>query len=55
MKASRISGCDIVWKNKYLNINSKIKVYKLTIRPVITYAAQTRPDTSKTLQMMRTV
>jgi len=39
-----------VWKNKYLNINSKIRVYKSTIRPVIRYV-----DTSKTLQMMRTV
>jgi len=42
-----------VWKNKYLNISSKIRVYKSTIRPVITYAFETRRDTS--LQMMRTV
>jgi len=42
MKAFRISGYlrDIVWKNKYLNINSKIRVYKSTIRPVITYHPQ---------------
>jgi len=55
MKAFRVSGClrDIVWKNKYLNISSKIR--ESTIRPVITYAAETRPDTSKTLQMMRMV
>jgi len=31
---AEISGClrDVVWKNKYLNINSKIRVYKSTIR-----------------------
>jgi len=57
MKASRILGClrDIVWKNKCLIITSKIRVYKSTIRPVITYAAERGPDTSKTLQMIRTV
>lgn len=56
MKASRISGClnDIVWRNKYLNTESKIRIYKAAIRPVITYAAETRPDTAKTMQMMRT-
>ncbi|XP_045477884.1 uncharacterized protein LOC123683031 [Harmonia axyridis] len=56
MKASRISGClqDIVWRNKYLNINSKVRIYKTAIRPIITYAAETRPDTARTTQMMST-
>ncbi|XP_050519023.1 uncharacterized protein LOC126893120 [Diabrotica virgifera virgifera] len=41
MKAARISGClkEIVWKNKYLNTESRVKIY----------------DTNRTLQMMRTV
>lgn len=57
MKAARISGClrEIVWKNKYLKTESKVKIYKTAVRPIITYAAETRPDTSRTLQMMRTV
>ncbi|XP_045480950.1 uncharacterized protein LOC123685335 [Harmonia axyridis] len=50
MKASTISGClqDIVWCNKYLNIDSKIRIYKTAIRPIMTYAAETRPDTAWT-------
>ncbi|XP_050510702.1 uncharacterized protein LOC126887314 [Diabrotica virgifera virgifera] len=57
MKAARILGSlnEIVWKNKYLNIESKVKIYKTTIRPIITYAVETRPDTNRTLQMMRIV
>ncbi|XP_045466553.1 uncharacterized protein LOC123675250 [Harmonia axyridis] len=56
MKASRISGFlqDIVWRNKYLNINSKVRIYKTAIRPIITYAAETRPDTARTTQIMST-
>ncbi|XP_050516917.1 uncharacterized protein LOC126891697 [Diabrotica virgifera virgifera] len=57
MKAAGISGYlkEIVWKNKYLNTESKVKIYKTTIRPIITYASETKPDTNRTLQMMRTV
>lgn len=57
MKGARISGClrEIVWKNKYLNTESKTRIYKTAVRPIITYAAETRSDTNRTLQLMRTV
>ncbi|XP_050516829.1 uncharacterized protein LOC126891647 [Diabrotica virgifera virgifera] len=57
MKAAGISGClkEIVYKKKYLNTGSKIKIYETTIIPILTYAAEKRPDTNRTLQMMRTL
>ena len=56
MKAAPISGClkDITWKNKYLSLESKVKIYKTAVRPILTYAAETRADTSKTKQLLRT-
>jgi len=33
----------------------KVKIYKTTERPIIIYAAEARPDTNRTLQMMRKV
>lgn len=55
-KASRISGYlrDVIWKNKYLNIESKVKIYKTCVRPIMTYGADTRADTSQTKRLMRT-
>ncbi|XP_048524753.1 uncharacterized protein LOC125505293 [Dendroctonus ponderosae] len=41
--------------NKYINTESRVKIYKTAVTPIITYAAETRPDTSRTLQMMKTV
>ena len=56
LKAARISGClrDVVWKNKYMSIESKVKIYKTAVRPILTYAVETRADTSKTKQLLRT-
>lgn len=55
-KGARISGClrDIVWRNKYLSVESKTKIYKTIVRPVLCYAAETRAETSRTKQLMRT-
>ncbi|GJQ77119.1 hypothetical protein Trydic_g13476 [Trypoxylus dichotomus] len=49
VRASHIAGClrDIVWRNKYLERESKMRAYKSAVRPVITYAAERWPDTSK--------
>ena len=41
-----------LFKNKYLNIECKVKIYKTCIRPLITCATETRFNNSKTLQMM---
>lgn len=53
-RASKISGClnDFIWKNKYLRTNTKVRIYKTVVRPVMTYAAETRADTTKTRQLL---
>jgi len=53
-KASRIAGClkDIIWKN--LKIEAKTRIYKSCVRPIITYAAETMADTSRTKSITRT-
>ncbi|XP_055389323.1 uncharacterized protein LOC129618543 [Condylostylus longicornis] len=49
-KAARVSGClsDIIWKNKHMGQVAKIKIYKSCVRPIMTYAAETKAETSKT-------
>ena len=37
-----------------MSTESKVKIYKTTVRPILTYAAETRADTSKTKQLLRT-
>jgi hypothetical protein len=54
-KATRISGClrEIIWHNAYMSTESKIRIYKTCMRPILTYAAETRAETSKTKQLLR--
>ena len=54
IKASRISGClnETICSNKYLRNEAKVRIYKSVIRPILTYAAETRTDTSKTMQLL---
>jgi hypothetical protein len=49
-KGARLSGClnDIIWKNKYLSLGPKVRIYSSVVQPVLTYAAEIRADTSKT-------
>ncbi|XP_045479803.1 uncharacterized protein LOC123684554 [Harmonia axyridis] len=56
MKGARISGYlrDVTWKNKYLRTESKVKIYKTMVRPVLTYAAETRAGTSRIKQLLLT-
>lgn len=53
-KALRVAGClnDTIWKNKYLNSGTKARIYKSVIRPIMTYTAETRPDTEKTKRIL---
>lgn len=46
---------EIVWKNKYFNIKTKLRIYKTSIRPIMTYAVEIRPDIHAILRIMRTV
>ena len=54
-KASALSGClrEIVWSNPYMRTDSKIRIYKTCIRPIMTYGIEVREDTHKTKQMLR--
>ena len=53
VKGARISGC-LIWKNKYLSPEGKVWIYKICVRPVTTYGAESRADTTFTKQLLRT-
>ncbi|XP_050459519.1 uncharacterized protein LOC126855693 [Cataglyphis hispanica] len=55
-KAARISGClkEIIWRNKHMKREAKVKIYKTCVRPIMTYAAEIRADIRKTKSMVRT-
>ncbi|XP_011631965.1 uncharacterized protein LOC105423758 [Pogonomyrmex barbatus] len=55
IKAARISGYlrDIIWRNQHISARSKIRIYKTCVRPILTYIAETRAETSKTKRIMR--
>ena len=55
-KAARISGClyNLIWSNKYMSRESKVRIYKTNVRPVLTYASETRAETTYTQQLLRT-
>ena len=54
MKAARTTAClnNIKWNNRYIGIEVKSRIYKSAIRPILTYTAETRPETSKTRQIL---
>ena len=54
IKTSKISGClnSAIWSNQYLRTETKVRVYKTVVRPILTYAAEKRPDTAKTSQLL---
>ncbi|XP_055372045.1 uncharacterized protein LOC129606020 [Condylostylus longicornis] len=55
-KGAAISGYlrDVIWSNRYMLLDNKIRIYKTCVRPILTYAAESRSDTSKTKQLLRT-
>nr|XP_018910888.1 PREDICTED: uncharacterized protein LOC109039726 [Bemisia tabaci] len=57
LKAARVAGClnEMVWRNKYMARESKVRVYKTIVRPVLTFAAETRAETKRTKQQFRIV
>uniref|UniRef100_A0A6P7FTG7 Uncharacterized protein LOC114332484 n=1 Tax=Diabrotica virgifera virgifera TaxID=50390 RepID=A0A6P7FTG7_DIAVI len=56
LKASKAAGSlnDTIWKNKHLRQDTKARIYKAAIRPILTYTAETRPDKSKTRRLLET-
>ena len=53
-QALRSSAClnDTIWNNKHLRKEAKVRIYKSVVRPILTYAAETRPETAKTTQIL---
>lgn len=56
MKAARMAEClnDTIWKNKYIGTEVKSRIYKSVIRPLMTYTAETRPETAQTKRLLET-
>jgi len=54
-KASAMSGClrQIIWANEYMRKDSKVRIYKNCIRPIITYGIETREETNKPKRLLR--
>ncbi|CAG9841110.1 unnamed protein product [Diabrotica balteata] len=55
-RANRDTGClnKRIWRNKNIGKETKGRIYKTVIRPIMTYAAETRPDTERTKRMLET-
>jgi hypothetical protein len=49
-KAASIYGSmkQVVWKNKNVDVNSKFRIYKTCLRPIMTYGIEMRGDTKRT-------
>ena len=47
IKGAKFSGCltNLVWKNKFMSAESKIRIYKTCVRPIITYGAEFKAAT----------
>ena len=55
-RATKIAGClnATIWRNKNIGIEAKSRIYKTAIRPIMTYTAETRPETAKTKRLLET-
>ena len=43
---------DLVWRNTYTRKETESKIYMATVRPITTYALETRTEISRTRQML---
>ncbi|XP_044760249.1 uncharacterized protein LOC123317707 [Coccinella septempunctata] len=55
-KAAYVSGClrDVIWRNKDLRLDGKVRIYKACVRPIMTYSIETRADTAEAKRILRT-
>ncbi|XP_056629875.1 uncharacterized protein LOC130440639 [Diorhabda sublineata] len=55
-RSQRIATClnETIWRNKHIGIEAKLRISKATVRPIITYTEETRPETERTKRMMGT-
>ena len=42
-------GClyNLIWHNKYMSADCNVRIYKTNVRPVLTYASETRAETTE--------
>lgn len=45
---SRIAGREVVWKNNYMPKESKTRVHKTIVKPILTYGSEAQAETNKT-------
>ena len=45
---------DLIWRNKHISIDSKVRIYKTCVRLIMTYAVETRAETRITKRLLRT-
>ncbi|XP_044754993.1 uncharacterized protein LOC123313947 [Coccinella septempunctata] len=55
-KACRVASAlrDVIFNNKYMSKHSKTRIYKTCVRPIMTYAIETRADNKRTKSILRT-
>ncbi|XP_072766481.1 uncharacterized protein [Anoplolepis gracilipes] len=55
-RANRIAGYlrEVIWRNRNMSLRSKVRIYKTCIRPILTYAVETRADITRTKRILRT-
>lgn len=55
-RAAAVAGClkDVIWRNRDMRTDSKVRIYKTCVRPILTYGIESRADTVKTKSMLRT-
>lgn len=49
-KSAIVSGClrDVIWRNRYMSVENKVRIYKSIVRPILTYASESRTDEGRT-------
>jgi hypothetical protein len=57
MRAARISGClyNLIWLNKYMSTESKVRIFKTNMCPVLTYASETTYSQQLRTTEMKTI
>lgn len=46
---------DLIWRSKYMMIGIKTRIYKTTVRPIMTYGSEIRAETNTNTKLMSIV
>lgn len=55
MRSIKIAACisSTIWKNKYLEIEVKARIYNVAVILIMTYTPEIQPDISNTKRMLK--